>query len=396
MAQQDGNERLYGLDWLRIGAFALLILYHIGMVFVPWDWHVKTAQPVEWLVYPMLAINPWRLMLLFVISGFASRALLSKLGSGGAFAGQRSKRLLIPLLAGMVLFVPPQPWAELRSDGVISAGYAHFWLQEYFRFGSLGGVALPTWNHLWFVAYLWAYTMVLALLSVLPDAAKAHLQQAFDRVFSGAGLFVWPVLYLLAARLLLFPRFGETHALLDDAYAHSVYGFAFFFGVGLARSQRLWQSILVCWKPAAAAALLGFGVLAAVEFAYPGNTRAPALWLDLAWLGRSVQAWGAIIALLGAARLFLNRDGPARRYLTEAVFPYYIAHQTIIVLAAFWLAPLRLGAAAEFAILLPVTVVGCFLTFEVGRRIAWLRPLIGLRRGERFPDRPAVPARAAA
>ena len=40
--------RHYGMDWLRIGAFALLILYHIGMYFVPWDWHVKIAQPVSY------------------------------------------------------------------------------------------------------------------------------------------------------------------------------------------------------------------------------------------------------------------------------------------------------------------------------------------------------------
>lgn len=42
--------RQYGLDWLRIGAFALLILYHIGMFLVPWGWHVKAAEPVAWAV----------------------------------------------------------------------------------------------------------------------------------------------------------------------------------------------------------------------------------------------------------------------------------------------------------------------------------------------------------
>ena len=85
MQAQGQDERLYGLDWLRIGAFALLILYHIGMFFVPWEWHVKTAQPQEWLELPMMAINPWRLALLFVVSGFASRILLNKMKGAGAF-----------------------------------------------------------------------------------------------------------------------------------------------------------------------------------------------------------------------------------------------------------------------------------------------------------------------
>ena len=68
-------ERHYGMDWLRIGAFGLLILYHIGMVFVPWGFQVKTAHPLAWAEIPMLLTSPWRLTLLFVVSGYASRAL---------------------------------------------------------------------------------------------------------------------------------------------------------------------------------------------------------------------------------------------------------------------------------------------------------------------------------
>ena len=150
------NGRQYGLDWLRIGAFALLILYHIGMFFVPWGWHVKAAAPVEWAVWPMMAVSPWRLMLLFVISGVVSRALLTKLATPQGFAVSRSVRLAVPLLAGMILFVAPQPWFELRDRGTYDAGFVHFWLNDYFEFGGTRGTPLPTWNHLWFVAYLWA------------------------------------------------------------------------------------------------------------------------------------------------------------------------------------------------------------------------------------------------
>jgi len=106
-------NRHFGMDWLRIGAFALLIAYHVAMVFVPWGWHIKTQEPVGWLVYPMLALNPWRLSLLFLVSGFASRAMLSKSDiSLGRFLGQRTARLLVPLLFGILVIIPPQSWAE--------------------------------------------------------------------------------------------------------------------------------------------------------------------------------------------------------------------------------------------------------------------------------------------
>ena len=55
------TTRHLGMDWLRIGAFGLLILYHIGMYFVPWGWHVKIAAPLDWVAIPMLATNSWRL-----------------------------------------------------------------------------------------------------------------------------------------------------------------------------------------------------------------------------------------------------------------------------------------------------------------------------------------------
>ena len=93
-------ERHYGMDWLRIGAFAVLILYHTAMVFTPWGFHVKTAQPVEWLSVAMLISNPWRLTLLFVVSGYASRALFAKSGGVGRFLASRASRLLVPLAFG--------------------------------------------------------------------------------------------------------------------------------------------------------------------------------------------------------------------------------------------------------------------------------------------------------
>jgi glucans biosynthesis protein C len=377
MQDEAAGGRHYGLDWLRIGAFALLILYHIGMFFVPWDYHVKTARPLEWLELPMLTVNPWRLSLLFVISGVASRMMLAKTDSVAGFARLRSSRLLIPLVAGAALFVAPQSWAELREKAGYAEGFWHFWTQDYFEFGDSRGLILPTWNHLWFVAYLWLYTMVLALLSLAPESSKARAQALFDRAMSGWRLFVLPVLLLWVARMTLFPTFGETHALLDDPYAHLVYGFAFFFGVGLARSERLWTAVAAGWRPAASMALIGYGAIVGLDLTIAGESGE--LELLVARLARSLQGWGAILALLGLAQLRLNRDGPARRYLTQAIFPYYIAHQTIIVLVGHALKPHALGAGIEFAIILAATIVGCALTYEVAKRIGWLRPLLGLR-----------------
>ena len=100
-------ERLLFLDWVRILAFFVLILYHVGMYYVTWDWHVKSEFASATLEPFMYLSAPWRLSLLFLVSGVASRFLLAKAGAA-SFLRQRSIRLLVPLLFGMLVIVPPQ------------------------------------------------------------------------------------------------------------------------------------------------------------------------------------------------------------------------------------------------------------------------------------------------
>src|SRR5882757_5971511 len=260
-------ERHYGLDWLRIGAFGLLIFYHVGMVFVPWDYHVKTADPAEWVAIPMLATNSWRLMLLFVVSGYASRALLLKEGRVGHFMGSRSKRLLIPLLFGMIVIVPLQPWIELVTKHGYAQHFGWFWLHDYFRFGTLAGLVLPTWQHLWFVGYLWAYTMALAIGLWLLRGRS--LQGAFDQLFGNVAVWLVPIAWLLLTDMALQGA-RETHELFNDPIAHLHYLPGFLFGFALGRSAPAMGAIGRWWQPAAVVAVLSYLVVAAIEWRWPG------------------------------------------------------------------------------------------------------------------------------
>jgi surface polysaccharide O-acyltransferase-like enzyme len=70
--------RRYDIDALRVIVFGLLIFYHVGMFFVPWDFHIKNSVTYEWLKYPMIFLNRWRLPLLFVISGMGTYFNISK------------------------------------------------------------------------------------------------------------------------------------------------------------------------------------------------------------------------------------------------------------------------------------------------------------------------------
>src|SRR5690554_3056190 len=66
------STRRHDIDALRVIAFGLLILYHVGMFYVAdWGWHIKSAYLAEWLQHPMLLLNRWRMSLLFLVSGLA-------------------------------------------------------------------------------------------------------------------------------------------------------------------------------------------------------------------------------------------------------------------------------------------------------------------------------------
>lgn len=369
-------ERHYGMDWLRIGAIGILILYHIGMVFVPWGFHVKTAAPADWVAVPMLLPNAWRMTLLFVVSGYASRALLSRQPEPGPFIARRSGRLLVPLVFGMAVIVPPQSWIELVLNHGYDHGYTWFWLHVYFRFDTFYGIKLPTWNHLWFLAYLWVYTLVLALFLPL-GSSKA--QELFDRVFGGWRALVLPIPWLLFWRVLVFLRGEETHDLFGDGIAHLAYFPAFLFGFALAGSPPVMAALTARWRVSLVLALASYALVALAEAIWPGNTVAPDWAYAIFRPAREVQTWASIAALIGIAERYWNRDHHWRKTLTEGVYPFYIVHQTAIIVVAGAILGLGLGPVTEFVVLLVATVAACWIFYLAGRELGPLRVLIGLR-----------------
>jgi peptidoglycan/LPS O-acetylase OafA/YrhL len=381
--------RYHFLDWVRIVAFFLLILYHVGMYYVTWGWHVKSPYASDALEPYMMLSAPWRLSLLFLVSGVASGCMLAKLRPG-VFLRRRSWRLLIPLLFGMLVIVPPQSYLEVVEKLGYAGSYADFmrlYLRGYHGFCQDGCLILPTWNHLWFVAYLWAYTTVLALLALVPGALLERLAARLGRVLAGWKIVVLPAAVLALARILMLERFPTTHALVDDWYMHAHYLPVFLLGALMARVPDFWPRVARLRWTCLALALGGWAVMM-IWYALPHDAIAGTRWELLAWPLRAVYAlmcWSAILAACGFARQHLDRDGPARRYLTEAVFPVYILHQTLIVVLAHALKPLHRPPGLEALLLVVLVTVLSFAGFEIVRRVPLLRPLFGLGPRTRTP-----------
>lgn len=363
--------RLYFLDWLRILAFAVLVLYHVGMVYVTWDFHVKSPFAGPGLEPWMKLSEPWRMSLLFMVSG-AATAHLQRAGTSLALARRRSKALLLPLLCGVILVVPPQAYFEVVQKFGYAGNYLEFlglYFSGYRGFCQHGHcLILPTWNHLWFLPYLWAYTMLLlAVLALFPGflRAAANLAQV---ALGGFNLLGVPMLLILAARLALFERYPATHALWGDGFSHAIYLPMFVAGAVFATAGSLWQRLAAMRWPAL---LLALGFWAVLVFVRPAKP-----------LEHSVIAifqWSALVAAFGFARQHLNVDRPFRSRLTEAVFPVYVLHQTVIIVASQWLLPLHWPPLVEGPALVVITFTLSYAGYALIRQIGVLRPWFGLK-----------------
>jgi surface polysaccharide O-acyltransferase-like enzyme len=241
---------------------------------------------------------------------------------------------------------------------------------------------LPTWNHLWFVAYLWVYTMVLGGLAVLAGGAMQRVSDRMGSWLTGWKLVALPVAVLWAARMLLADSFPSTHNLTRDWYNHALYLFLFLLGALIATQARVWQEMeRLRW--AALALWLGAWAVVVIVNSLPEGVLTETqvqLWRPLWRVAYCCDQWAPILALCGFGRRHLNFDSAKRRHLTQAVFPVYILHQTLIVTMAHWLKPVGLAPFTEGMVLVILTLALSFAGFEIVRRVALLRPFFGLGR----------------
>ncbi len=382
---QDG--RRYDLDWLRVIAFGLLIFYHIGMFYVTWGWHVKSQYSGELIEPLMLLTNPWRISLLFLVSGAAFRFATDRI-TLGTVAGKRSVRLLVPLIFGMFVIVVPQVYFEVVQSGAFTGNYIEFY-GHYLTFDQTLNTPIPTWNHLWYIVYLWAYSMV--LLPFIPLLRRVSAPSTSDAKFPAWLVLVVPALPLVVFLVLLRQSWPETHALVDDWWNHARYFYVFVLGFIIPKQQWFWDAVRRLTWPAVGLALVSYAIFIVLRQsgAFDGVTLLQATAIRSAM---QFEAWLWIVAILGLGYRFLNVPSRALSYLNEAVYPFYILHQTVIIVLGMTLTTYQLGPTREAGLLVAGTFLGCWALYEFAiRRVAALRFLFGMRIGQSFKAPTANP-----
>ena len=129
---------------------------------------------------------------------------------------------------------------------------------------------------------------------------------------------------------------------------------------------------------------------------WPGNPPRWSVQILIAYL-IGLAPWLFIIAILGYGRRFLSFSNGFLRYTGLASYPYYILHQTVIVVIGFFVVQWAGSLAVKYLLILVAAVVVTAALFELlVKRFNVTRFLFGMRPLKKAaPDAAATRPRAA-
>jgi len=380
------------LDWLRVTAFGLLIFYHAGMAWSGWSWHVTSPDSLEGLREAMRFLNRWRMPLIFVVSG---AAIMLALGdrTPGAFVRDRLKRLLLPLGFGMIVIVPPQVYLERLYSGQFTGSFLQ-WLPH--AFDGVYPKGNMSWHHLWFVAYVLVLTLVLlpVFLWARSESGQAAVAKA-GRIAARYGLHWAMALPLAASTLWLVPISWNINGLVGDWNGLVSYGALLLYGAFIFGSSDLLRALQ---RQRLFSLAIGIAAYAILYFGYFEGTVRPTISPEVrpvyALLSAvNVMAW--LFAIIGFAHRYLTRRPAFLSEATEAVYPFYLIHQTVTVVAVWALLTIGAPPLLGFIAAVGTTFAGTWLIYAgLVRPWRWIRPLFGMKAAGRAGLR-SLPRRAA-
>jgi peptidoglycan/LPS O-acetylase OafA/YrhL len=345
------TERRYDIDWLRVIAIGLLILYHIGIAFQPWGvfiGFIQNDKSLESLWIPMSMLNIWRIPLLFFVSGMGVCFAMRK-RDWRQLILERTRRILLPFVFGILFLVPI---------------HIVIW-QKYYR-QDLTYSIQP--SHLWFLANIFIYVvLLLPLFYYLKRNRNSKIHHWIQNLFRNPLGLLLVILPFMIEALVVNPETYET-------YYMTLHGFllgllAFLFGFIIILSGNSFWTTVSKWRWLLLVVAVSLFLLRFFNY----ELKAPNYLLAV-----ESNVW--IFSLFGFGYKYLNRPGKTLRYLSQGAYPIYIIHMIFLYIGTYLVVPLDLSTVVKFLLVVLISFLGCFIFYElVIRRIGLLRPLFGLK-----------------
>jgi len=397
-------------DVMRAFVVAGLVVFHSAVVFASGaSWFVKDPRPSGGFTIFLLWGSLWGMPLLFLVSGMGARYSM-RTRPAAAFARERLARLLVPFTVGLAVLVPPMFYIGRLGQPAFHEPYWRFWL-SFVNVPALARGLLPrgSWTsggvnydpaHLWFL-----YVLLVFSAALLPLFAYLRGPRGMPLVsrLAGSAERHGAVVVFAAA----IPMMGVEAVFGPDVntggWERVVYVFPFLYGFLIASDPRFETALRRSRRPALAVACAATGALVAWAGAINASGNVLGAGVPPGWSAlQGLAGWAWIVAIMGfAGSLAARRDSRppitpspapavprprwrrAARYANEAVLPFYLLHEPVIVAAAWlivrWHAPIA-GKYAALAIVSFAATLGLYETlvrrFRVTRLLFGMKPAI--------------------
>jgi glucans biosynthesis protein C len=364
---KSSYERRYDLDWLRVLGVLLLIPFHVALIFVfdPFTiMYIRDTVNSRTLAEVTGFIHMWHMPMLFMISGAATYFALG-FRSAGVYIRERFLRLFIPLAFGVLTFVPFTIYLQHSDIVSFQEGYAKFFRIDLEQLDGMNGAFTPA--HLWFILYLFVFSLVglPIFLWLRSEKGKRAIAALGKIIQTPLGLFLWGIPLTLAAATGIL---GDMNPLY--------YFLIFFYGFVLASDVRFQHSIdKLTWIT------LAFGILAAVlNMIAPIGKYAPwTVQWTLLGLIYQMGRWALTLAVLGLGHRFLNRTSNALSYASEAAMPFYLLHMTFSVVTGYFVIQLNAPVMIKYPLIVLIATGLTLAAYELVRRWNVARWLFGMK-----------------
>jgi glucan biosynthesis protein C len=380
-------QRQYFIDWIRVIAFWVLILFHSAIPFVPFGMPlIQNAETSSALSVVLYFLREFRLETLFLVSGVGTYFALRKVNAPG-FLAERFKRLILPTVFACLTIMPIMVFFEKMHIGEFSGTFLEFYPQ-FFTNG-----AYPrgdfSWGQMWFVVYLFLFCVVsLPLFIVLKGASGKRLLTWLQiKLSQGWGIYLY-ILPLLGLELALRQHFPGARDLIHDWASASQWLLYFVAGYMFISAPLLLDRIEALRHQSLALAIVCTGLLMVFRNLPQLGLMDPLVQMSegmhyfLASIVKVSNSWCWVLAILGYGKKHLQSNSALLQYCNQAVYPIFILHMTVSVALSYWIVdwPFDLGVWTKYGLVSLWTFVIIMSVYHFAiRPFNVMRVLFGLK-----------------
>lgn len=374
---QSKPERRYDIDWLRILAVLLLVYGHTACIFAYSDWEINNGQRSAVMGHFMFLTGLWHMPLLFVLSGMGTWFALG-FRTGEHYVRERFYRLIIPLIFGFLVLIPPQVYYGLVNELEYDGSFVQFYLQF---FNLCYSEKHFPWLHLWFLGYLFLFSLLALPLFIYfkKEAGQRLIWRLASFLERGWTIFLCAV-PLAIIEVALRAKWPGSHNPTKDWANFFFYMILFIYGYLMVSDARFGQLVDKHRKTALIMAIASTAAIFVWSLTGPAPAYDYSPGYILYQIIHSFTGWFSLIAILGYAKKYLNIKNKVLKYANEAVLPFYMLHQTVIVIIGFYVVQWNAGVMEKYIVISTVALGLTIALYDlVVRRNKVTRFLFGMK-----------------